>query len=75
MEILTPPEVREKRPPGRRPKYSVSYMKMVAVKFVEEGMSYREAGKNIRAFARIDFESCKELQKWKFQEKAERRRE
>lgn len=45
MDILTPPDVKEKRPPGRRPKYSVTYMQMVATKVVEEGMSYREAGK------------------------------
>jgi len=45
MEILTPPEVREKRPPGRRAKYGPSYMMMVAKKVVEDGMSYREAGK------------------------------
>jgi len=45
MDILTPPDVKEKRPPGRRPKYSVAYMQMVALKVVEEGMTYREAGK------------------------------
>ena len=45
MDILSPPEVKEKRPPGRRPKYSATYMQMVATKVVEEGMSYREAGK------------------------------
>jgi transposase len=45
MDILSPPEVKEKRPPGRRPKYSASYMQMVGMKVVEEGMSYREAGK------------------------------
>lgn len=45
MDILSPPEVKEKRPPGRRPKYSATYMEMVATKVVEEGMSYREAGK------------------------------
>lgn len=45
MDILTPPDVREKRPPGRRPRYSVTYMQMVATKVVEDGMSYRDAGK------------------------------
>ena len=45
MEIYTPPDVREKRPPGRRPKHSESYQQMVAKKLLEEGMSYREAGK------------------------------
>tara|TARA_B110001454_G_C12723272_1_gene436161 strand:+ start:371 stop:787 length:417 start_codon:yes stop_codon:yes gene_type:complete len=45
MEIHTPPDVREKRPPGRRPKHSESYQQMVAKKLLEEGMSYREAGK------------------------------
>lgn len=43
MDILSPPEVKEKRPPGRRPRYSAAYMQMVAVKVVEEGMSYRDA--------------------------------
>lgn len=45
MEILMPPEVKEKRPPGRRSKHSESYQLMVAQKLVEGGMSYREAGK------------------------------
>src|SRR5665213_2478483 len=45
MEIFTPPEVKEKRPPGRRSKHSESYQLMVAKKVVEEGMTYREAGK------------------------------
>ncbi len=45
MDILSPPEVKEKRPPGRRAKYSASFMLMVAQKVVEEGMTYREAGK------------------------------
>ena len=43
MEIFTPPEVREKRPPGRRAKHSPEYRMMVAKKCVEEGMTYREA--------------------------------
>lgn len=30
MEIFTPPEVKEKRPPGRRPKHSQEYMLMIA---------------------------------------------
>ncbi len=44
MEIFTPPEVKAKRPPGRRPKHSEAYQEMVAKK-VSQGMSYREAGK------------------------------
>ena len=43
MEIFTPPEVKEKRPPGRRAKHSPEYRMMVAKKCVEEGMTYREA--------------------------------
>ena len=45
MDIFTPPDVKEKRPPGRRPKHSASYNLMVAEKVVKDGMSYREAGK------------------------------
>lgn len=45
MEIFTPPQVKEKRPPGRQPKHSPEYRTMVARKCVEEGMTYREAGK------------------------------
>jgi len=45
MEIFTPPELKEKRPPGRRSKHSETYQLMVAKKLVEDGMSYREAGK------------------------------
>lgn len=44
MEIFTPPEVKAKRPPGRRSKHSEAYQEMVAKK-VAQGMSYREAGK------------------------------
>lgn len=45
MDIFTTPEVKEKKPPGRAPKYKVEYMMMVARKCVEDGMSYREAAK------------------------------
>jgi len=45
MEIFTPPNVKPKRPPGRQPKHAPEYRVMVAKKVVEEGMSYREAGK------------------------------
>jgi transposase len=45
MEIFTPPDVKEKRPPGRRAKHSPEYRAMVARKCVEDGMSYREAAK------------------------------
>ena len=44
MEIFTPPEVKAKRPPGRRSKHTEAYQEMVAKK-VAQGMSYREAGK------------------------------
>lgn len=44
MEIFNPPQVKEKRPPGRQPRHSVEYRMMVARK-VDEGMSYREAAK------------------------------
>lgn len=43
MEIFAPPEVKEKRPPGRRPKHSQEYMLMIAKKCCDEGMTYREA--------------------------------
>lgn len=46
MEIFTPPEVKPKRPPGRRSKHSESFQAMVAKRILEEGMTYREAGKN-----------------------------
>ena len=36
---------KEKRPPGRTPKYTVEYYYMVARKVVDEGMSYSEASK------------------------------
>lgn len=36
---------KEKRPPGRTPKYTVEYYMMVARKVVEEGMSYSQASK------------------------------
>lgn len=45
MEIFTSPDVKEKRPPGRRSKHSPSYQLMVAQKVVDDGMTYREAGK------------------------------
>jgi hypothetical protein len=45
MEILSPPDVRPKRPPGRKPKHSESFRWMVAQKVCKDGMSYREAGK------------------------------
>lgn len=45
MEVFTPPEIKEKRPPGRQPKHSAAYMMMVAEKVVVDKMSYREAGK------------------------------
>ncbi len=45
MEIFTPPEIKEKRPPGRRAKHSPEYRAMVAKKCTEEGMTYREAAK------------------------------
>jgi transposase len=45
MEIFTPPNVIEKRPPGRRPKHSPEYRMMVAKKVVEGAMSFREAAK------------------------------
>lgn len=45
MEIFTPPQVKEKRPPGRQPKHSEEYMLMIARKCEEEGMTFREAAK------------------------------
>jgi transposase len=45
MEIFTPPQMKEKRPPGRQPKHTAEFMIMVARKVLEEGMSYREAAK------------------------------
>jgi transposase len=45
MEILAPPVIKEKRPPGRQAKHSVEYMMMVAKKCVDEGLSYREAAR------------------------------
>lgn len=45
MDIHNPPEVKAKRPPGRRSKFSESYMLMVAEKVCREGMSYRDASK------------------------------
>ena len=44
MEILTPPEVKEKRPPGRRSKHTEAFQMMVAKQVVGEGMPNREAG-------------------------------
>lgn len=43
MDIFTPPQIKEKRPPGRRSKCSVEYQVMIAKKVAEEGMTYREA--------------------------------
>lgn len=45
MEVFAPPQIKEKRPPGRQPKHSEEYMLMVARKCIEEGMTYREASK------------------------------
>lgn len=45
MEILSPPDVKPERPPGRKPKHSESFRWMVAEKVCKDGMSYREAGK------------------------------
>lgn len=45
MEIFTPPQVKEKCPPGRRPRHSQEYMIMVARKCIDGGMTYREASK------------------------------
>lgn len=43
METFTPPQIKEKRLPGRQAKCSVEYQVMIAKKVVEEGMSYRGA--------------------------------
>ena len=45
MDIFTPPQIKEKSPPGRPSKCSVEYQVMIAKKVVEEGMTYREAAK------------------------------
>lgn len=48
MEIFTPPQVKEKRPPERQPKHSTEYMMMVARKCIEDGMTYREASETYK---------------------------
>ena len=45
MEIYAPKPIKEKRPSGRQPKFTLEYMMMVAAKVVEEKMSYRAAAK------------------------------
>lgn len=45
MEIFNPPAVKEKRPPGRNPKFSTEYQIMIAKSVSEQGMSFREAAK------------------------------
>ena len=45
MDILTPPQLKEKRPPGRQAKHTEAYQLMVAKALVDGGMSYREASK------------------------------
>jgi transposase len=46
MEVFMPPDVRPKRPHGRRSKHSESFQLMVAKKVVDERMSYRDAAKS-----------------------------
>lgn len=48
MEIFSPPQVKEKRPPGRQAKHSPEYRMMVARKCVDEGMTYREAASTFK---------------------------
>jgi len=45
MEILTPPQYKEKRPQGRAPKYTPEYYMMMCKHIVEDGLSFREASK------------------------------
>ncbi|MCE3011866.1 MAG: transposase [Proteobacteria bacterium] len=45
MDILRKRPPKEKRPPGRDPKWTNEYMFMVVKKVLEEGMTYREAAK------------------------------
>jgi hypothetical protein len=45
MDILRKRPPKEKRPPGRDPKWTNEYMFMVIKKVLEEGMTYREAAK------------------------------
>jgi transposase-like protein len=45
MEILTPPQYKEKRPTGRAPKYTPEYYMMMCKHIVEDGLSFREASK------------------------------
>lgn len=43
MEVFSKQPPKEKRPPGRNPKWTSEYMHMVAQKVVEEGMTYKNA--------------------------------
>lgn len=45
MEVLRKRPPKEKRLPGREPKWTNEYMAMVVKKVLEEGMTYREAAK------------------------------
>jgi transposase-like protein len=45
MDIFTPPVVKDKRPPGRAPKFSTEYQIMIAKSVSEGRMTFREAAK------------------------------
>ena len=45
MDVFREQPPKEKRPPGRAPKWTAEYMYMVVQKVEEEGMTYREAAK------------------------------
>lgn len=45
MEITMPPTTKIKQPSGRTPNYTPEYYMMMAKRVVNEGLTYREAGK------------------------------
>lgn len=45
MEILNKYPPKEKKKTGRKPKYKLEFMNMVASKVVEDGLTFREAAK------------------------------
>jgi transposase-like protein len=82
MEVFTPPDVKEKRPPGRRPKHSQEYMLMIARKCCDDGMSYREAARTfgvshgsvhqfILKYKKNKFSSKRKTQKTKYAKEVE----
>jgi len=45
MEVFSQKPIKEKRPQGRQPKFSLEYMMMIAKQVVDKELTYRDAAK------------------------------